>query len=312
MTSLLIGTGDGVFRLEGTAVEREGTVPAVRFLAAGDRCLYALTGDNALWRRDGNWSLINPRCIDDEPWTLASDPRLPGRLYIGVSPALVHRSDDGGTTWAACDSIRRIPGYDTWTFPPPPHIPHVRSIAPDPERVGGVYIGVEEGGIFRSPDGGDSWESLNEGLYWDVHTVTPTPGGDRLYATTGGGFYRSDDSGRQWRHVKGGIDRGYTVTFAAAPGATDRLFVAAAATPPPGWRNGANAALYRSADGGESWTRLSKGLPAQFDRMVGALAVNGNDVYAASGSSLFASTDGGESWRVAAEDLPPVQALALA
>jgi len=312
MVRLLIGTAAGVICLDQRTATPEGALPSTRFLARGADGAYALDSDNALWRRDaaGDWTCINPRCIEQEVWAFACDSRPPGRLYLGISPAMLYRSDDGGASWMECESIRRIPGYDTWTFPPPPHIPHVRSIAPDPEVVGGLFIGVEEGGVFRSPDGGDTWQSLNDGLYWDVHTVTPVPGARRLYATTGGGFYRSEDSGATWRHHETGLDRGYTVAFAVSPAAPDVVYTAAAATPPPGWRNGANAGLYRSADGGERWQHLEGGLPAQFDRMVGALVAEGDgQAYACAGSTVFGSEDGGEHWSALVEGLPAVQAL---
>jgi photosystem II stability/assembly factor-like uncharacterized protein len=312
MSELLIGTSGGLFRLADGEVQREEGPPSAVYLALGADGAFALTRDGALWREDaGGWRLVSERAVRDEIWSFAADPRLPGRLYLGVSPALLYRSDDGGATWSACDSIRRIPGYETWTFPPPPHIPHVRSIAPDPELPGGLYIGVEEGGVYRSRDGGETWESLNEGLYWDVHTVTPAEG-DRLYATTGGGFYRSDDGGGHWRHLTAGIDRGYTVPFIAPSQQPGRLYVAAAAGPPPTWGRGADAAIYRSDDGGERWTRLDQGLPPRLDTMVMALAGGGDgDLYAASGAAVFSSADGGETWRSAAQELPSVRALAV-
>ncbi|HLZ70022.1 MAG TPA: exo-alpha-sialidase [Dehalococcoidia bacterium] len=311
MARLLAGTADGIFCLTENRSTTEGTVPAPRFLARGARAVCALAAENAVWRRgaEGEWDCLNPRSVEEEVWAFAADPRLPGRFYLGVSPAMLYRSDDGGVTWLACESVRQIPGYETWTFPPPPHIPHIRSIAPDPAVTGGIYIGVEEGGVFRSPDGGRSWLSLNEGLYWDVHTVTPTPTA-RLYATTGGGFYRSDDGGDRWQHYDDGLDRGYTVTFAASAAAPERVYTAAAATPPPGWRNGANVVLYRSEDGGTHWQRLEQGLPAPFARMVGALVAEGEErVYAAVADTVYRSDDRGEHWQVQASGLPPIQAL---
>jgi len=173
-----------------------------------------------------------------------------------------------------------------------------------------VYIGVEEGGIYRSGDQGETWESLNEGLYWDVHTVTPASAGLWLYATTGRGFYRSGDGGQHWQHLMSGLERRYTVPLVALQQRPDRLYTAAAAGPPPSWRQGANAALYRSDDGGEHWVRLERGLPPQFDVMVRQIAADDSgSVFIAAGPELFVSHDAGDSWQRLAEGLPTVQAL---
>ena len=315
MSEILIGTDGGIFRLgNGTKdIQREPGPPEAAFLVPAKAWVFALTRENALWVRTGHsdWRMVNERPVSEEVWAFAADPRIDGRLYLGVSPALLYRSDDGGETWTACESMRRIPGYESWTFPPPPHIPHVRSIATDPQVVGAVYIGVEEGGIYHSSDGGETWESLNEGLYWDVHTVKPAGDGVRLYATTGAGFHRSDDGGHHWRRISGGLDRQYTTLCVTLP-EQPRLYTAAAASPPPSWVRGANAALYRSDDGGEHWVRLKHGLPEQFNVMVRSLAVDeAGGVYAAAGHELFASSDEGETWQLVAGDLPTVRSLAV-
>ena len=148
MSELLIGTDDNVFRLgnDGNIQQEEGP-PTVAFMTRVHEGFLVVTKEGALWRRtDGDaWQLLHERPIAEDIWAFAADPRVAGRLYLGVSPALLYWSDDGGASWKACEAIRRIPGYESWTFPPPPHIPHVRSVAPDPQVVGAVYIGVEEG-----------------------------------------------------------------------------------------------------------------------------------------------------------------------
>src|SRR5262245_49497606 len=315
MSELLIGTHDGIMRLGHDGhLQREGGPPTVAFLTCAYQAVIVVTQEGALWRRTGadGWQLVHERPVTEDVWACAADPRVPGRLYLGVSPALLYWSDDSGVSWRACEAIRHIPGYERWTFPPPPHIPHVRSVVPDPQVVGAVYIGVEEGGIYRSADQGETWESMNEGLYWDVHTVTPAPQGGPLYATTGRGFYRSDDGGRQWRQLMAGLDRRYTVPLVASRRQVGRLYTAAAAGPPPSWRQGANAALYRSDDGGEHWVRLAQGLPQRFDAMVRQIAVDDAEtLYIAAGHELFISQDEGDSWRLLAGELPAVQALAV-
>jgi photosystem II stability/assembly factor-like uncharacterized protein len=309
MSELLAATAAGTFTIRPGGAHQEEGPTEVHFLARGVDAVYAVTDDGALWRRDtGGWRLITNRSVPDEIWSFAADPRSPGRLYLGVSPALVYRSDDEGATWTACESLKRLPGYATWTFPPPPHIPHVRSIAVDPNMVGGIYIGVEEGGIFRSPDGGDSWESLNKGLYWDVHTVVPATVGSDLYATTGAGFHVSSDSGAHWEHVP--LPHRYTVPLLATRSGESALLTVAAEGPPPTWANGVRGAVYRSKDGGRSWNKMEKGLPEQLDRMARGLIEDGaGRICAAIGGQVIASEDGGESWQVLVKDLPEVRDL---
>ena len=314
MSNILVGTDNGVLKLGHAGVQQETGLSTGSYLAATQGKVYALTRENALWVRTdhSDWQLVNEHPVAEEVWSFAADPRDGNLLYLGVSPALLYRSEDGGASWVACESIKQIPGYETWTFPPPPHIPHVRYIAPDPQVVGAVYIGVEEGGVYHSQDGGQTWKSLNQGLYWDVHTVTPAAQGKHLYATTGTGFHRSDDGGEHWQHIVSGLDRSYTVPFLVLPEQPQRLYTAAAASPPSSWARGANAALYRSDDNEEHWKKLESGLPTQFDTMLWAIASDPAGVlYAATRHEVFASQDGGDRWELLAEKLPMVRSLVV-
>ena len=315
---LLIGTDEGVFAMaEGTgAALREEGPESVAHLSAGPDAAYAVTAEGALWRRSGGeWRVANEHPVNEAVWSLAADPLVAGLVYLGVHTAILHRSADGGMTWKACESIKQIPSYERWTFPGPPHIPHVRSIAPDPFVEGGVYIGVEEGGIYHSADEGETWESLNEGLYWDVHTVHPTGERGLLYATTGNGFYRTDDGGQHWRHQMAGMDGTYTSPCVADPARRDVIYTAAADGPPPYWRRndrGALAAMYRSNDGGFHWERLAGGLPEAFHAMVRNIVLTSDGrLYADAGQEVYASNDSGESWFLAAGDLPNVRSLSV-
>ncbi|MEO1959830.1 MAG: hypothetical protein ABGW82_02435, partial [Paracoccus sp. (in: a-proteobacteria)] len=49
-------------------------------------------------------------------------------LFLGTSPAALYRSDDLGESWAEIPSLLEVAGTGKWTFPPPPHIPHVKHI----------------------------------------------------------------------------------------------------------------------------------------------------------------------------------------
>ncbi|HEY7294438.1 MAG TPA: exo-alpha-sialidase, partial [Dehalococcoidia bacterium] len=75
MLRMLVGTAEGIIRLERNQTAREGELPAARFLAHSATAVYALTGDNALWRRDeqGEWSCVNARCVEEDVWAFACD-----------------------------------------------------------------------------------------------------------------------------------------------------------------------------------------------------------------------------------------------
>ncbi|MBF6569248.1 MAG: exo-alpha-sialidase [Candidatus Binataceae bacterium] len=215
--------------------------------------------------RDGgrSWTDITPSLgTDEDVWALGAPPDRPGEIFVGTSHARLFRSSDRGLKFRECLAFQKVPGRDRWTFPPPPHIPHVRSISFDPNQSSTMYVGVEEGGVFRSRDLGDSFEALNKGIYTDIHTIAVDPANSRrLYATTGDGFYLSEDAGAAWRHITDGLTRSYTVPLLVRHGSAASVYTAAAAGPPPGWSRpaGADARFFRSDDNGWSFQPIGSG-----------------------------------------------------
>jgi hypothetical protein len=217
-------------------------------------------GRGALARSDDggrSWRDITPGAVrDEEIWSVAAPPDSAGEVFIGTSHARILRSRDRGHSFQECASFLKIPGRERWSFPPPPHIPHVRSIAFDRSDPLVIYIGVEEGGVYRSPDRGRSFEPLNRGVYSDIHCVASDPADPKsLFVTTGRGFYSSNDGGTSWNYLKG-LSRSYTIPLLMADGA---IFIAAAAGPPPSWPmrpDGADALLFQSTDHGRSFTPM--------------------------------------------------------
>ncbi|MGO9450112.1 MAG: WD40/YVTN/BNR-like repeat-containing protein [Candidatus Binataceae bacterium] len=208
-----------------------------------------------------SWTDISPSSArEEEVWALAASPAVKDQVFVGTSHARLFRSDDRGRSFRECPGFQKIPGRERWSFPPPPHIPHVRSISFDPHNPMAMYVGVEEGGVYRTRDGGATFESLNEGLYDDIHTVAIDPRDSRrLYATTGGGFFLSENGGASWRRITEGMNRTYTVPLLVGNGDSDTVFTAAAAGPPPTWsigHAGADAMLFRSDDHGKSFTPI--------------------------------------------------------
>jgi len=259
------------------------------------------------------WTDITPAAArDEEIWALAASPAVKNLVFAGASHARLFRSTDGGGTFTECTAFLKIPGRDRWSFPPPPHIPHVRSISFDPRDATTMYVGVEEGGVFRTRDRGETFEVLNDGIYHDVHTVAVDPAeSTRLYATTGAGFYLSENGGASWRRVYQGLNRGYTVPLLVDASAGTSIFTAAAAGPPPTWRagsTGADAIMFRSRDRGASFTPLEM-MDGPLRGMVMRLRADPS----CPGGFFGAMTDGsviragarGASVTVIAEKLPP-------
>jgi photosystem II stability/assembly factor-like uncharacterized protein len=293
-------------------------------------CIYAASNDviargRAVFARSEDagrtWVEMAPQSAhEEEIWAMAASPQVAGQVFIGTSHGRVLRSDDRGRTFHELTAFLKVPGRDGWSFPPPPHIPHVRTIAFDPGLPGLMYVGVEEGGIFRSNDGGQSFESLNRGLYDDVHTVAIDPGNSRrLYATTGRGFYLSNNGGGSWRQVKEGFHRTYTVPLIVAGGEHSTIYTVAAATPPPMWRvgtRGADSAMFRSDDMGESFHTVARrgGVHRAMVMRFRSIPGDPGGFFAVSddGTVTRTSTDGEASEPITiAEKLPPAYDLII-
>ena len=259
-----------------------------------------------------SWQDITPRnARDEEVWALATAPDVTGQVFVGTSHARLFRSDDGGRTFQECSAFLKLPGRERWSFPPPPHIPHVRAIAFDPVRPDTIYVGVEEGGIFRTRDRGESFEPCNHNIHPDIHCLMVDPeDSQRIYASTGRGLYLSRNAGASWRPVKG-LSRSYTIPI-VKHGRKAALYTAAAAGPPPTWSMGsvgADALMFRSTDRGESFRPLvaDDGFPHPTRGMVMRLRED------SSGALLGALSDGGlirisdtsDAFASIAEKLPP-------
>lgn len=328
---LAVGTGDGIrvfvrdgtswrpgpVGLEGVAITQiaiERGRPA-HLLAASHTGVYESGDGAASWRLalDG---------VDARSVVFEGD----GTAYVGTYPAGVWRRAPEGE-FEALGALRELPTYGGWTFPVAPHLPNVRGIAVSPTRTGAVYAAVEVGGVMGSVDRGESWAELREGLQPDVHSVACVEGSrdaakggpaeaDRLYAATGVGFYRSHDAGASWEAACEGLDELYSVPLAVHPGEPGTVFTAAARSRPRTWRTrpeGADAKIYRSTDGADTWEAVMDGLPDTLTAAVEALAVDGEGTaYAGlADGRVLAGPSLAESWSVLAEGLGRVTALAV-
>jgi photosystem II stability/assembly factor-like uncharacterized protein len=236
------------------------------------------------------------------------------KLYAGTEPAHLFESDDLGLSWREIVSFRTLPSLPNWSFPAPPHIAHVKNItfAPDDPRT--IYVSVEQGGLFKSEDGGISWREFH-GFYEDVHRLVIRSSNPKWFYITGGnGLYQSNDGGQTWEHLTDRSMRvGYPDPLLIHPCQEDLMFMAGAITAPTHWRkNGtADARIARSRDSGKTWEILSKGLPehlrGNFEAMVMEIFDHSFCLFAGTtDGDVFYSDNEGEHWTKIATGLPPI------
>jgi photosystem II stability/assembly factor-like uncharacterized protein len=320
---LLLTTRKGLYLKDGTG-EPAPLLNGTEFLAlaaapSDARVYYAATAGGRIYRSNDaahSWSEVGAIAGFVELSSLAVDPADPERLLAGMEPAALFRSEDGGHTWREDPTIRGMSESNGWSVPWSDAKGHVRTIAIDPNDPRRIYLAIEVGGVLRTEDGGATWENVHGGIHDDVHSVAVnTRNGAHVYAATRHGFGRSEDYGRTWRQIDGFEGQGYSRPLAVDPERPQRLFTAAATTGPGGFSRpgvGAECGIFRSDDGGLTWTRLTNGLPARFQPYVDAIGLDPAQpehvALADRDGHIFESRDAGESWRQTGK-APPVQRL---
>lgn len=242
-------------------------------------------------------------------------------LYAGVEPPALYRSLDLGRAWHDLPNLGRVPGTDKWTFPPPPHIAHVKNVAIHPTRPGVFYALVEQGAVLETRDDGESWRELDayasdqDSFYRDVHRlVISRSNPERMHLATGDGLYSSEDGGESWIHRQGRADRvGYPDALFLDPRDEDTVYLGGAGDAPETWRaeGGAYPGFIVSHDRGKTWSESMQGLPSPIHGNIEAMAMHswpgGLAFYAGTAvGDLFGSEDAGRSWTAIASGLPPI------
>ncbi len=270
-------------------------------------------------------------------WCIApGGPEEPQRLYIGTNPGGLFVSDDGGDSWTLMRGLWDHPsrlgeegGRPGW-FGGGRDTPGLHSIAIDPRDSTHLFVGVSCGGVFESTDHGLSWTPRNQGVPaagvpdpsaetgQDPHHVVLSPSNpDVVWQQNHMGVYRSPDGGRTWEDVgeKDGVV-GFGFPVAVSPTNPDRAWVVPARS--DGRRNAVDGQLLvcRTDDGGQSWQRLSTGLPqtAAFDLVYRhALDIDGEQLtFGSTTGNAYVSEDDGEAWTCLGNHFPPIYSMRFA
>ena len=321
--AMAIGTVDGVaiLRREGGRWQVERTALRGCFISALTRSssgtLFAAShGIGVARSRDegASWEWCNRGVGHHDLWA-AKAGTLQGRdvVAIGALPANVYLSHDDGDHWQPLPAMRDVPGAPEWTFPPPPHVGHVKDIVLDGDR---LMVGIEIGGLLVSTDGGASFSELPvepEVVERDIHRILLHPDRpDRIVVANGiVGVTTSEDRGATWLRNPVLENADYPDAFVINPRDPDEFFVAAGDGWPGHWyaRGRAQGRIVRSRDAGRTWERLLGGLPDGQRALFSALSIewhgDGIGLYTVdTDGQVFESLDGGDRWTVVADVAP--------
>jgi photosystem II stability/assembly factor-like uncharacterized protein len=286
-----------------------------------------------------SWTVEGPHFGGWEIYHVKGSPADPDRLYAsqssGWSGQVVQRSDDGGRSWQPVGnefSYTGVPGTHQWYdgTPHPWEFARVWHFEPSPDDPDTVFAGVEDAGLFRTTDGGRSWQELealrthSTGQTWQpgagglcLHTILLDPGNaERMYvAISAAGAFRTDDGGSSWQPINKGLRSDYLPdgdaevghcvhNLAFHPSRPDTVFMQ------KHWD------VMRSDDAGELWTEVSGNLPSDFGFPIAVNANEPDTVYVVPIKSdaehyppdgrlrVGRSTTGGNDWELLAEGLP--------
>jgi hypothetical protein len=261
--------------------------------------------DSGVYRLDiasGTWihlpSIMDDLCI----WSVAHSPHDPDLILAGTRPPGIFRSTDGGRTWerAAAPLPETCPAVMK---------PRVTRITFDPDDPELVFAGLEIGGVWRSTDGGRSFENASAGLVSeDIHDVMVVRNGARLlYATTNMGLHVSKDDGHSWELKPLDSPSQYTRGMTPRADRSGFVLLCNGDGPPGSWGK-----LMRSRDHGAHWEDAR--LPGELQSSAWCVATNPSDpnlIFVATAlGQYFRSTDGGESWTTLPRRLTETRALA--
>ena len=248
----------------------------------------------------------------------------PGVLYAGVEPAALFISADRGATWEINLGLYEHPHRAEW-FPGAGGL-GLHTILLDPSSLDRMYVAISTGGCYRTDDGGITWSPYNKNVRADflperypefgqcVHKMAMHPQlPERIYQQNHCGIYRSDDAAANWIDIGDGkLPSRFGFPIAVHPHDPDTIYVVLEESDEYRLSVDGQFAVWRSQNAGESWHKLTRGLPEKaylvvFREAMAMDTLTDAGVYiGTSTGQLFCSRDAGDTWQLMADYLPPI------
>ncbi|MDE3253697.1 MAG: glycoside hydrolase, partial [Bacteroidota bacterium] len=247
-------------------------------------------------------------------------PSQPNVFYIGVNNGGVWKTDDYGRTWN--------PIFDKMSTG------SVGDIAVAESNPDVIYVGSGEGiqrpdlsvgdGIYKSTDAGKTWTNMGLHDAQQIGGIVVDPKNEnRVFVAALGhpygpnterGVYRSLDGGKTWQRILYKDENTGAIQVSLDPNNSNIIYADLWAGRQGPWENGqwngSESGLYKSTDGGDTWKKLTKGLPTTEQGLgrigFGIAPTNSNRLYATVDAGnyggIYRSDDAGESWTLMSKD----------
>jgi hypothetical protein len=307
----------------------------VRVLVGTRKGAFILTSDG---KRE-HWDIAGPHFGGWEIYHMKGSPADPERIYASQTSGwfgqVVQRSNDGGKTWEPVGNkfaYEGVPGTHKW-YDGTPHpwefkrVWHFEPSLNDPDT---VYAGVEDAALFRTTDGGKTWQELSNlrthstGSDWQpgaggmgLHTILLNPlYPDRIYiAISAAGAFRTDDGGQTWKPINKGLKSSFMPNPEAEVGHCVH-HVALHPSRPDVLYMQKHWDIMRSTNAGDLWEEVSGNLPSDFGFVIDVHAHEPETIYVVPIKSdsehyppegklrVYRSRTGGCEWEALTNGLP--------